>query len=297
MSEYTTPEVLSESDRLPVVLEHLKYLEERYKVLEESEDAPEDLEESLHSTVEELSDLLMYKELSVSGYMMLPTLDEYGHVIGEAYAHGTQHGCTLTGLSVLGTDINEIFTRGTIVLQFEYGSISHDTYVESSDITYKTIFPVSQCSMHVVDELNELMLAVQPEDDDPIAHDIDAALHNSPIDLADLADLIHVAFPNLNDLQREMYLHYLHRTGNMDGREVLVAAQQFTLYGLHDGEADELEFTTAQDLNGPFQGFSVDQVVDDEGTDHYLLSILVYSPDLDGVASIRIQDINEVIFV
>lgn len=295
MKETPAPiEILSSEDRLGVVLEQLKYVHEHSTSLDEGVDLPESIQRTLESAVEELGELLAFKDASVSGTMVLPTTDEYGHVTGTAQANGTIHNCKLSGVSMMGEAAGDgtVFIKGAVVLQFSYGRVAFDTYTEESEIIYKAIFPVTHCSINVADDLQDIWQDILPEDDDVIAEEIDLALLNTEIDLTTLSEIVRINFPQLSEMQQEMYLRYIQKVGDMSGRASKVSSQQFSFISLDTDERDELVFSEPQEIEGTFQGYTISIVEDEQEQAHYLLAILVYSPDLNAIASVFIQDIE-----
>jgi len=297
MAEQIAQETLSDSDRLDLVLEQLKYLDEQFCTLDEVDDAPDSLRTALGNAVEELSDLVGGQGISVSGTMVIPTTDSFGHVIGTAQAQGTLHDCNLHGITVINEELSDQFPQGAVTLQFAFGTQTFSTYTEETQITYMAIFPISQCNIHVVNELDDIMNDIAPEDDDEIAHEIDTALLNGPIDINKLASLVGTQFPDLSELQREMYLNHIQKVGNMGSMDVALTADEFVLYEYGNGEIEEHSFDEPLDVYGVFRGYVVSQVEDEGGREHFLLGVLVQSEDLGGLISIHAQDLTELTFV
>lgn len=293
MAEKDIDEALVEPDRLGLVFEQLRYLEEQYRTLEHVDAPPDDLKSSLTSAIAELEVLLVNQDLTVNGTMMLPQTDEFGHVIGNIQGDTTLQDCRLVGLVVLQEDISEVFQKGTIALQFAFGERVFQTFTEETTINYRAIVPASLCSINVINEVEDLLSDILPEDDDEIAHEIDISLLNGAIDLYRLARLILREFPNLSEMQREIYLNYIHKIGNINEYEVELSADEYVSYPLGDGEIEPVVLEEPQDLKGVFKGYTVSQVVDDENKQQFLLGVLMQPEGENIVLAIHVQDLTK----
>lgn len=293
MAEKNPLDTLDESNRLSLVFEQLSYLEERFKELEDVGDPPEDLQASLDGAVEELGELLANKDLCVSGLMIAPKTDEFGHVIGSVQIDDTLQSCRLVGLVVLKEGLSEEFSKGTIVLQFAIGGCEFNTLTESSSINYRATLPASMCTINIIDEMDELLSDMLPDDDDEIAAEINLALLDGTIDLHRLAICILNEFPSLTEMQREMYLNYIHKIAGLNEKEVDLLADGYVEYSSEPGDVETKEFDPPQKVEGAFRGYTISQVIDDKDQEQFLLGILVQPEEQDVILTIHVQDLAE----
>ncbi len=268
-------------DTLDITLEHLKFLQDELSEIAPDEPMPSQLYDNLRDINTQLESSLGDQLVTVNGSVIIPTLDEFGHVTGIAQAQTIIEG-TFTALLVQNlVDPNTELSSWVVGLQFDTGGTSFETMVEETTINYRFFAPVSRCTFSSL-ESDSGIEDIMPDDDDDYATEIDIALLDDAIDLGRVDDLVRQSFPNFSDLQREMYISYIRRVGSLSSRSVILASNRSTLIDGSLESAELLSIDEPQQFSGVFKDYYVSEVVDDEENTHFMLGIMCEDPD-DGV--------------
>ncbi len=280
------------SERLSLALEQMKYVQETLYKIPKNAPIPGVLYKRLTDATEELVAVTAYRDLTVSGTMLIPTTDEYGHVISQAQAEGVIHSCQLEEVIVCQSDVSYEVPHNTIGLYVVTGGTGFKTLVENSSIGYRAFLPVGLCTVRLTDDLEDIVDAMMPEPDDPIAEEIDLALMDDQVNLGQLDTVVREHFREISEMEREMYYRYIERAGYLGGGDVIIEACSFDFIDINTGESDGMNFDVEQVLTGTFQGYVVTEVEDDNGDAQHLLCVQIYSEELEGIITIHVRDIQ-----
>lgn len=272
--------------------EYIDYLLDEFRILQGQLELGipcEELREELEAYTLELAPIIENRPLILHGKcIVVPHLDEYGHVMGSIFTDGNVEG---TFNRVVCSTVHETPQLGMIVHTGK--PIVYQTLVEDTFVQHKTFVPFADMNLSFGLEDDTPFI---PDDSDEMAQDIDEIIFGDKFNLGGLNEYIMLRFGEISDLQIECYQNYLNQL--FDFETITLQAERVLVIN-----GDSLEVITDADTgteiySGNFLGIVIlnTPAGEDDNSSVPVLAINMHDEDLDLKMAVLVQDIEDIEF-